>query len=52
MEEFELINGQRSGKILIYQNYLFNLKEEKKVIKTWRCRTKSCNAKLIGDPEN
>ncbi len=24
IEDFELINGQREGKILVYQNYLYN----------------------------
>ncbi len=46
MTDYEFIESQRGGKILILNNFLFNLKEKKENFSTWKCRVKNCNSKV------
>ncbi len=45
MVNFEFIKGQRSGEILIYQGYLFNLDRKIDGVGHWRCRNRSCRVR-------
>ncbi len=47
MVDYEFINGQRKNKILVYRNYLFNLRENKESREIWRCRIRTCKARCF-----
>ncbi len=42
-----MINGQRSNKLLIFQSYIFNLREKRGETTIWRCRDRNCRAQCI-----
>jgi hypothetical protein len=50
--EIEYIESQRGGRLLIYQNHLFNKdKETEKGIK-WRCQNRICKSSVTINSTN
>ncbi len=45
MVDFELVNGQRNGKLLIHRNYVYNTNGRKDSKNLWRCRIRECRGK-------
>lgn len=50
MLNFEEFKSQRNGRLIIFENYFFNFLKDFKTHSIFRCRLRSCQAKLYVYP--